>query len=226
MQDKSTLSMLEWGIVVWKAKKFFPLFFWLQLGHLEVPGQGLNLFHSSDNARSTHQATRELHDSFLNLHPDSERQGGAVWHFLFSWWLPGLGEPWAPRIPLRISSQAVFLVLTCIHVQLAQTFSSQHSYQMHRNPVGCCMFYFFSLGLSPHYLSQLPFCFCNLTETKEYISQLYYFSFFGGASPAANGSSWAGVWIGAAAAGLHHSHSDARSELNLWPTQLTAKPDP
>ena len=58
-----------------KGQEVLSSFFWLQLGHLEVPGQGLNLFHSSDNARSTHQATRELHDSFLNLHPDSERQG-------------------------------------------------------------------------------------------------------------------------------------------------------
>ena len=33
--------------------------------------------------------------------------------------------------------------------------------------------------------------------------------------------------IGAIAAGLHHSHSNAESQLHLWPTpQLTATPDP
>ena len=38
------------------------------------------------------------------------------------------------------------------------------------------------------------------------------------------GSSWArSLEIRAAAAGLHHSHSNARSELHLWPSpQLTA----
>ena len=46
-------------------------------------------------------------------------------------------------------------------------------------------------------------------------------------SPTAYGSSQARGWIGAAAAGLHHSPSNARSEPCLWPTpQLTAMPDP
>ena len=47
------------------------------------------------------------------------------------------------------------------------------------------------------------------------------------AAPAAYGGSQARGWTGATAAGLHHSHSNVGSELNLWPTpQLTAKPDP
>ena len=40
------------------------------------------------------------------------------------------------------------------------------------------------------------------------------------------GGSQARGWIAAVAAGLHHSHSNARSELCLWPTpQLWATPD-
>ena len=38
------------------------------------------------------------------------------------------------------------------------------------------------------------------------------------AAPAACGSSWARCQIRATAAGLHHGHSNARSELNLQPT--------
>ena len=47
------------------------------------------------------------------------------------------------------------------------------------------------------------------------------------ATPVAYGSSQAKGWIWAASAGLHHSHSNARSKLSLHPTpQLTATPDP
>ena len=47
------------------------------------------------------------------------------------------------------------------------------------------------------------------------------------AVPAAYGSSQARGPIGAIAAGLHHSHSNAGSESHLQPTpQLTATPDP
>ena len=43
----------------------------------------------------------------------------------------------------------------------------------------------------------------------------------------AYGSSQATGWIGAIAAGLHHSHSNTGSELSLQATpQLTAMPDP
>ena len=46
------------------------------------------------------------------------------------------------------------------------------------------------------------------------------------AALAACGDSQAGGLIGAVAAGLRHSHSNARSELHLQPTpQLTAMPD-
>ena len=62
---------------------------------------------------------------------------------------------------------------------------------------------------------------------------LVYFFFFvffffpPRAAPAAYESSQARGQIGATAAGLHHSHSNARSELLLWPTpQLTATMDP
>ena len=54
---------------------------------------------------------------------------------------------------------------------------------------------------------------------------LSFFSFQGTA--AAYESSWARDWIGAVAANPHHSHSNARSELHLWPTpQLTEALDP
>ena len=47
------------------------------------------------------------------------------------------------------------------------------------------------------------------------------------AKPTAYRSFQAGGWIGAAAAGLHHSHSNTRSKPHLWPTpQLMATPDP
>ena len=47
------------------------------------------------------------------------------------------------------------------------------------------------------------------------------------AAPLAYGCSQARGLIGAGAAGLHHSHSDARSELCLQPTpQLMAMLDP
>ena len=47
------------------------------------------------------------------------------------------------------------------------------------------------------------------------------------AAPAVYGGSQARSLIGAVAAGLHHSHSSARSELCLQPIpQLMAMPDP
>ena len=47
------------------------------------------------------------------------------------------------------------------------------------------------------------------------------------AAPAAYGGSQARGPIGAVAAGLHHSHSNAESEPHLQPTpQLMATPDP
>ena len=49
----------------------------------------------------------------------------------------------------------------------------------------------------------------------------------GGAALAANGGSQARGLIGAVAAGLHHGHSNARSEPCLRPIpQLTVTPDP
>ena len=53
------------------------------------------------------------------------------------------------------------------------------------------------------------------------------FFFFFRTAPAAYGSSQARSQIGAVAAGLHHSHSNAGSKPHLRPTpQLTAMPDP
>ena len=56
---------------------------------------------------------------------------------------------------------------------------------------------------------------------------VFFFFFFFRAIPVAYGSSQGGGGIRAAAAGLHHSHSNVGPEPNLWPTpQLTATPDP
>ena len=56
---------------------------------------------------------------------------------------------------------------------------------------------------------------------------VYLFVFLFRAAPAAYGCSHARGPIGAAAAGLYHSHSDAGPEPHLGPTpQLTAMPDP
>ena len=56
----------------------------------------------------------------------------------------------------------------------------------------------------------------------------FFFSFFlFGATPTAYGSSQAKGWIGATAAGLHHSHSNAGTEPCLLLTpQLKAMMDP
>ena len=55
----------------------------------------------------------------------------------------------------------------------------------------------------------------------------FFFSFFFQSSHSAYRSSQASSRIGAAAADLHHSHSNARSKLHLRSTrQLTAMPDP
>ena len=59
--------------------------------------------------------------------------------------------------------------------------------------------------------------------------QNFFFFFFGlyGAESAAYGGSQARGHIRAAATGLRHSHSNARSELHLGPTpQLMATPVP
>ena len=60
-----------------------------------------------------------------------------------------------------------------------------------------------------------------------FIYLFIYLAFFFRATPAAYGSYQAMGQIGTAAAGLHHSHSNAGSEPHLQPTpQLTATPDP
>ena len=57
-----------------------------------------------------------------------------------------------------------------------------------------------------------------------YLFRLFVFS---RATPAAYGGSHARGLIRAVVTGLHHSHSNTRSELRLRPTpQFTAMPDP
>ena len=58
------------------------------------------------------------------------------------------------------------------------------------------------------------------------LSFFFFFCLFR-ATLVAYGSSQARAWIGVTTAGLHHSHSNARSEPHLWPIpQLTATLDP
>ena len=58
------------------------------------------------------------------------------------------------------------------------------------------------------------------------LTAFFFFSLLRG-TPAAHGSSQARGRMGAAAAGLHHSHSNTGSQPLLRPTpQLTASPDP
>ena len=62
-----------------------------------------------------------------------------------------------------------------------------------------------------------------------YLKKLVFGVFFAisWATPAAYGGSQVRGLIGALAAGLHHSHSNATSKPSLQPTpQLTAMPDP
>ena len=73
----------------------------------------------------------------------------------------------------------------------------------------------------------------NGDPTKIFTTKIQYFLFFCflfiyfRAAPVAYGSSQARGVIGAAAAGLRQSHSNARSQLCLRPTpQLTAMLDP
>ena len=73
-----------------------------------------------------------------------------------------------------------------------------------------------NLFLQSHYL---PF------HQGLHLSSFFFFSLR--ATPVAYGGPRLGVKFRAAAAGLHHSYSNARSKPHLWPTaQLMASPDP
>ena len=64
---------------------------------------------------------------------------------------------------------------------------------------------------------------CYFLMTRFRLFQLFFFLFL--ATLAAYGRSWARGRIGAVAAGLCHSHSNARTEPHLQPTpQLVAMP--
>ena len=83
-------------------------------------------------------------------------------------------------------------------------------------------------------MNKKNFIILNITfeEDKHYYSTSLFVCLFGlfaisWAAPEAYGSSQARGLIGAIAAGLHHSHSDTRSEPHLQSTpQLTAMLDP
>ena len=88
-------------------------------------------------------------------------------------------------------------------------------------------------GLNPH--PQILVGFISAAPQWELPLEIFYFILFlffcllafSSAAPAAYGGSQARGLIGAAAAGLCQSHSNARSEPRLQPTpQLMATPDP
>ena len=65
----------------------------------------------------------------------------------------------------------------------------------------------------------------SVANSTKYI--YIYFAFFFRSAPVAYGGSQASGPIRAVATGLHHSHSNTRSEPCLWPTsQQMATPDP
>ena len=67
----------------------------------------------------------------------------------------------------------------------------------------------------------------EIYSRANYINSLFFCCCFFRAAPMAYGGSQARGRIGVVAAGLHHSHSNAVSELRLRSTpQLTATPDP
>ena len=74
----------------------------------------------------------------------------------------------------------------------------------------------------------LFFLACEIPRLKGFLLLLFLFVFLlFRAAPKAYGGSQARGPIGAAATGLHHSHSNKGSEPRLRPTsQLTAMPDP
>ena len=109
-----------------------------------------------------------------------------------------------------------------------------------RNVEPCSLFWdtggdvplFGESGLSCSPSSLISFSRANslFSEIKHYYFSYFYFIFclfaVSWAAPTAYGGSQARSLIGAVAAGLHQSHSDAGSEPHLRPTpQLTAMPD-
>ena len=79
------------------------------------------------------------------------------------------------------------------------------------------------LDLLPPFFTPSP----SLAHIPQYFFFLPFFFWLFRAAPSTHGSSQARGQIGAIAAGLHHSHSNARSEARLrssW--QPTATPDP
>ena len=68
---------------------------------------------------------------------------------------------------------------------------------------------------------------CSSERRVAYVSIFFFFFWSFRVSPVAYGSSQARGQTGVAAAGLHHSHSNAGSKLHLQPTpQLSAMMDP
>ena len=82
---------------------------------------------------------------------------------------------------------------------------------------------FLNSGQDMQYSSTTITCILQIILTYSFIFFFLHFM----ATLVAYGSSQARVWIEAAAAGLHHSHSNMGSKPHLQPTsQFTATSDP
>ena len=96
-----------------------------------------------------------------------------------------------------------------------------------------CLSYLNLLNMCPlvqafaHFTIEVLFSFSNFNPLSVLVLETLSLFFFFRATPMAYGGSQTRGLMGAAAAGLHHSHSNMGSEPRLRPIpQLTTTPDP
>ena len=107
----------------------------------------------------------------------------------------------------------------------AKLISQQHGADGIRDCLTMYM-YLMSLSCNVKRLKMINFMLCVCIFFPFFLFLFFFFFAFGRPAPKAHGSSQPRGPIGAVAAGLSHSHSNARSKLCLQPTpKLTAMPD-
>ena len=83
-----------------------------------------------------------------------------------------------------------------------------------------------SQAKSHYHSEEILQAFLFMSYLCQWLCFLFFFLRLFRVTPVAYGGSWARGSTGAAAAGLHHSDSNARSEPCLWPTlELMTMPD-